>query len=149
MWIKMKTYFIQNKEDIDEILLNDIKDFNNVFELDMKNVQSVWSNKKNIHDTDLTVLQANITSLKKESICSLVSLKRMNSQMYIVSCLNIKNKKGEYFSSIINNLCENDRIIIINGVILEQFTKYNYDKLTVLVRPQDKSSAILFKYVDS
>jgi len=139
----MKTYYIQNEEDIDEILLNHMNEFNNVFELNKTNI--LQSNKKTIPGMDLILLKANLTSLQIQKTNSSKSLLRKNSKMYFVSCINIKNKRGECFSSLIGNLCENDRIVIINGVVLKQFTICNSNKLTVLVRPQDNSTVILFK----
>lgn len=145
----MKTYPIQNEEDIHEILLNNKNDFNNVFELNVKNVQP-WSKKISKPGMDLAVFEAKITPLIKQISCdSEITLIRKNSKMYIVSFLNIINKKGEYFSSVIDDLSENDRIIIMNGVVLKNFTKFNPNKLTVLVRPQDNSSVILFKHQNS
>ncbi|XP_025204992.1 uncharacterized protein LOC112601531 isoform X2 [Melanaphis sacchari] len=147
MWITMKTYSIQNEEDISEILLNNINNFNNVFELKKKNI--LKSNKKIIIGMDLILLKANLTSLQIQKTNISKSLLKKNSKVYFVSCINIKNKKGEYFSSLINNISENDRIIIINGIILTQSSIYNSNILTVLVRPQDNSSVILLKYKTS
>ncbi|XP_027842484.2 uncharacterized protein LOC114123635 [Aphis gossypii] len=144
MWIKMKQYSIQNEEDINEILVNNMDDFNNVFELNKKNI--LQSNKKIMPGMDLILLKANLTPLQIQKTNSSKSLLRKNSKMYIVSCINIKNKKGEYFSSLIDDISENDRIIVINGVVLKQFSTCNSSILTVLVRPQDNSSVILFKY---
>ncbi|CAI6366546.1 unnamed protein product [Macrosiphum euphorbiae] len=143
MWTTMKTYYIQEEEDIGEILLKKVNEFNNVFELNKKNI--LKSNKKTIPGMDLILLNANLTSLKIKKNNSSKSLLRKNSKMYYISCINIKNKKGECFSSLIDNLSENDRIVIINGVVLKQFIMCNSNKLTVLVRSQDNSSVILFK----
>lgn len=147
MWKKMNTYSIQNVDDIGEILLNNMNDFNNVFELNKKNI--LQSNKKNISGMDLILLKAKLTPLKIQKTNSSKSLLKQNSKMYFVSCINIKNKQDECFSSLINSLCENDRIIIINGVVLKQFSICNSNILTVLIRPQDNSSVILFKYKNS
>ncbi|XP_026811884.1 uncharacterized protein LOC113552994 [Rhopalosiphum maidis] len=144
MWIKMKTYFIQNEEDVSEILVNNMNDFNNVFELNKKNI--LKSNKKMISGMDLILLKANLTPLKIQRTNTSKSLLKKNSKMYFVSCINIKNKKGEYFSSLINDISEHDRIIIIDGLVLKQFSICNSSILTVLVRPQDNSSIVLFKY---
>ncbi|XP_022179837.1 uncharacterized protein LOC111040291 isoform X2 [Myzus persicae] len=144
MWTTMKTYSMHDEEDIDEILLNIKNEFNNVFEFNRKSIQN--SNTRTITGMDLILLKANLTPLQIQKTNSSKSLLRKNSKKYFVSCINIKNNKGEYFSSLVNNLCENDRIVLINGVVLKQFTICNSNKLTVLVRPQDHSSVILFKY---
>lgn len=143
MWITMKTYSIQNEEDIDKILLNNIDEFNNVFELTKNNI--LHTNKKYLPDMDLILFHANLTSLQLQKSNSSKPLLRKNNKSYLVNFVNIKNEKGENFSSLIDNLCENDRIIIINTVVLKQFNICNSNKLTVLVRPQDNSSVILFK----
>jgi len=144
MWITMKTCSIQNKEDIGKILLNHTNEFNNVFEFKKKNI--LQSNRRTVPGMDFILLKANLTPLQIQKTNSSKSLLRKNNKMHFVSCVNIKNTKGEYFSSIIDNLCENDRIILINGVVLKQFTICNSNTLSVLVQPQDNSSVILFKY---
>ncbi|XP_001944850.1 uncharacterized protein LOC100164102 [Acyrthosiphon pisum] len=143
MWITMKTHNIQNEEDIDEILLNNMNEFNNVFELNKKSI--LQSNKKTTPGMDFILLETNLTSLQIQKKNSSKSILRKNSKMYYVSCIDIKNKKGECFSSLIDNLSENDRIVIINAVVLKQFTMSNSNKLTVVVRSQNNSSVILFK----
>lgn len=137
----MKT--IQNEDVINEILFNDTDELNNVFELTKNNI--LHTNKKYLPDMDLILFKANLTSLQLQKTNSSKSLLRKNNKTYLVNFVNIKNEKGENFSSLIDNLCENDRIIIINAVVLKQFNICNSNKLSVLVRPQDNSSVILFQ----
>jgi len=147
MWIEMKTYSIQNGEDIDTLLLDNMNESNNAFELYKKDIQQY--NKNTIDGEDSIMLTAILTPLEIQNTNSSKTLLKKPSKTYLIDFTNVKNHNGEYFSSIIDHLYENDRIFIFNGVVLHQFTTSNPNLLTILVQPQNNSSVILFKSNDS
>lgn len=145
----MKTFVIKIKEDICEILENNnIKHLNNSFEITFKDVKQ-YSKIQNKIGMDLIMFDTHMVPLTIRKSNSFISLFRGNNKNYIVSFVNIKNDKGEYFSSLVDNLSKNDRILITNGVILKNALTFNNNRLTIAVRPENHSSVFLFKYDSS
>lgn len=145
----MKTFVIKTEEDICKILgNNNIKHLNNSFEIIFKDVKQ-YSKKQNKIGMDLIMFDTHMVPLRIQKSNSLIALFRGDSKSYIVSFVNIKNDKGEYFSSLVENLSKNDRILITNGVVLKNALTFNNNRLTIAVRPENHSSVFLFKYKSS
>lgn len=144
MWIQMKTYEIKSDEDICEVLVsNKIELLNNIFELKMKDVE--YYRIVNESHQEFISFKANMFLLTKQKNNSSVSLSRENCKNYFVHFVNIKNEKSEHFSSFVDNLGENDRLLIIDGIVLKSSSSFFNDTLTVAIRPENNSSVILLK----
>lgn len=144
MSIQMKTYKIKAEVDILEMLIsNDIQNFDNAFEIVFKNVKKKFCKFEENSSTDSVVFKVSMATLKIENNYS-NSLTRGNSKDYEVVFINVKNEDGEYFSSLVENLCENDRILIIDGFLCKKSISNYNNTLCVVVRPP--SSVFLFKY---
>jgi|UniRef100_A0A2S2R4V9 hypothetical protein len=144
MWIQMKTYDIKSDEDICEVLdSNKIEQLNNIFELKMKDVE-IHRVYKESHQ-EIISFKANMFLLTKQENNSSFSLSRENCQSYFIHFVNIKNEKAERFSSFVDNLGENDRLLIIDGILMKMSSSFFKDTLTIAIRPENNSSVILLK----
>lgn len=145
MWLHIKTHDIISEEDIHKILISHkIKPLKNIFELMVKNIKCI--KKQNKIGMDLISFEANMVSMKLQKCDS--SLTKESSSNYIVTCTNIKNENGEYFSSFVNTLNENDRMVFVN-VIVQRIKKticVNSDKTIITVRPENNPLVFVFKY---
>lgn len=146
MWIQIKTYEIKKEEDICSILdQNKIKRFENAYEIVFRDVKKC--SKKVNKNLDMVFIEAQTTLVQQNNSSS--TLFRENCITRNICFTNVKNDKGKYLSVLIDNLCENDRILIIGGVLIKNNFKFIPDRLTVAVRPQNNSSVFLFKYVNT
>lgn len=144
MWIQMKTYKIKSEEDICEALESyKTKEPNNIYELKMIDVEKQKVHKEN--NQEFISLKANMVLLKQQKSDSSTFLSRENCKNYIVHLVNIKNKEGEHFSNIINNLSHNDRILLIDGIVMKSPSLFFNNTLTMVIRPENNSSVILLK----
>lgn len=145
MWLDMKIHDIISEEDIREILISyKIKHLRNIFELMVKNIKCI--KKQNKIGMDLVLFEANMAQMKLQKSES--SLIRESSNNYVVTCTNIKNENGEYFSYFVNTLNENDRIVFVNAIVqrIKKTICVNSDKTIITIRPENNPLVFVFKY---
>lgn len=144
MWIQMKTFKIISEDDICKVLVaNNLEQLNNIFELKMKDIE-----KQRVYKTDhqeIISFKASMVLLTLQKSNSSISLSRKNYKNYFVHFVNIKNEKGEMFTSFVDNLHENYRFLLIDGIVMKSSKSLFNDTLTITIRPENNSSVILLK----
>lgn len=140
----MKTYGIEKNEDISKILLlNKVKQFNNTFEIVVKDVSKIYHKNNTIDGSDFVMLETYIFPLTLRND-SPVTLCRQIEKLCHVYFVNVKNEE-EHFGHLIKNLNKNDRIVVMNGMMCKKNVKFRPVRLTIAIRLENNSSVFLFK----
>lgn len=141
----MTTYKFEKKEDICKILLlNNVKRLNDAFEIVVKDINK-HRTKNFIDGSDFVILEMHVFPLTFQND-SPITLHRNDSKLYYVYFVNVKNENDEHFSHLIENLHENDRILITNGVLSKNCVKFQTVRWNLTVRSENNSSVFLFKF---
>lgn len=148
MWIQIKTYYSEKKEDIYKTLEHiQIKQINKTFEITFKDVNKSVK-KQTMNGLDIVLWSALANPLQQSNDSS-ITLNRMQSKNCNICFTNVKNENEEHFSNFVDSLCEKDVIIIIDGVMLYQNNvNSNTNRLTIAIRPENNSSVFLFKHTN-
>lgn len=122
----MKTYFIQNEDQIPK----NIKDNTKAIQIIFKNIKKRFYKDRSPTDKDLFLFEASPIPLQMKTF----------DLNFIIMFVNVKNEYGEFFSSLVDNLSENDIIVIIDAIIVTKNDNYH-----VKVQPENNPSVFLFK----
>ncbi|VVC31290.1 Hypothetical protein CINCED_3A009748 [Cinara cedri] len=151
-WIVMKTYTIKQEKDILKLLENNknIKNANNAFEIVFKYMQNKSIKQvSNGLGMDIVKFKSDMVRLKIKRVNASIQMAKEKSQNYDIIFVNVKNKDGDYFSTLVNNSNPNDKILIINGHLFEFNLPGNHEKSSnISVQSETNSKVIHFKFSD-
>lgn len=122
----MKTYCVQNEDEISNIIKKNAETIQIVF----KNIKKRFNTKSFSSEKDFFLFEAS----------PILSQQNVFNTSFIIMFENVKNEFGEFFSSLVNCLSENDVIVIVNGIVSNKNDYYH-----VYVQPESDSSVFLFK----
>lgn len=127
----MKTYCVENEYQIPNIIKKETKAIKIMF----KNIKKRFDKKCCATYMDYFLFKASPMPLQ---------IKKLNRDL-IIMFVNVKNEYGEFFSSIVDNLSENDIIVIIDAIIATKNDKHCH----VYVQPENNPSVYLLKLTGS
>lgn len=144
----MKTHEFGNNKDICRALLLDkVKRLNYAFEINVKDINK--HRKQTLADgSDVVVLETLAFPLTMESHSTTI-LRRKDSMLCKMYFVNVKNENEEHFSHLLENLSNNDKILVVNGVMQKTNVRFCTVRLIVTIRPENNSLVFLFKYTNA
>ncbi|XP_016660377.1 uncharacterized protein LOC100569909 isoform X1 [Acyrthosiphon pisum] len=149
-YVPIKTFYFKTEEDILRLFkINKIQYKTSIYEVVSKNINriSLKNNCFNPKVLDCVLIEANMNKLVVN--CKLgFSIIKKNSQLVDVAFNNVRNEINEFISTFIKILNEEDRILIIDGLVFGNSTNSSISKSLISVRPEKNSSIILLKLTD-
>ncbi|CAH1731266.1 uncharacterized protein LOC114120537 [Aphis gossypii] len=143
-YVPIKTYYFKTEEDICILFkTNKIQFKSSVYEIISQNINKISLDCDCIHSKDCVLIEANVNKLNINHEAGF-SITRNNNQITDVVFKNVINEIYEFLSSFIVFLNKDDRILIIDGLVIGNMTDFSSKDL-IAVQSHINTPVILLK----